>query len=441
MSNPWIEEFWRTLAIAGISLLIGWAFGAIVPALLLGLGVYAGWHMRQVYRLERWLRHGKRFHPPEARGIWEEIFQHIYRLQQRNRKRKRKLGGMLNRFQQATAALPDATVVLSDGEHIEWWNDAAETLLGLSYPRDVGQHIANLVRYPAFVAYLRSGRFDAPVQLPAPGNQQLTLSLRLIPYAGDQRLLVARDITRLQQLERMRRDFVANVSHELRTPLTVVSGYLESLIEDDDEAALRWRRTLQSMHGQSKRMEGIVEDLLMLSRLETREQPEHQAPVAVPGLLAQVREDAQRLSGEQAHQITLEADAELWLLGAESELRSLFSNLAFNAVRYTPAGGLIQMRWYADGAGAHFSIQDTGIGIAAQHIPRLTERFYRVDVGRSRGSGGTGLGLAIVKHVLLRHDGQLEIDSQPGKGSTFRCVFAPGRIHRQTRLEAGGKGS
>lgn len=433
MSNPWIEELWRTLAIAGISLLIGWAFGEIALALLLGLGVYAGWHMRQVYRLERWLRHGKRFHPPEARGIWEEIFHHIYRLQQRNRKRKRKLGGMLNRFQQATAALPDATVVLSDGERIEWWNDAAEALLGLSYPRDVGQHVANLVRAPAFVDYLNSGDFETPIQFPAPGNPQLTLSLRLIPYATDQRLLVARDISRLQQLERMRRDFVANVSHELRTPLTVVSGYLETLIEEDDEAALRWRRTLQAMHGQSKRMEGIVEDLLMLSRLETREQPEHQSPVAVPGLLAQMREDAQRLSGEQAHRITLEADSDLWLLGAENELRSLFSNLVFNAVRYTPAGGDIRIGWYADPDGAHFSVQDTGIGIAAQHISRLTERFYRVDVGRSRGSGGTGLGLAIVKHVLLRHEGRLEIDSEPGKGSTFRCDFPPSRMHRQTR--------
>ncbi|MBI5462228.1 MAG: phosphate regulon sensor histidine kinase PhoR, partial [Gammaproteobacteria bacterium] len=272
------------------------------------------------------------------------------------------------------------------------------------------------------------------IQLPAPANQQLTLSLRLIPYATDQRLLVARDITRIQQLERMRRDFVANVSHELRTPLTVVAGYLETLLDDDsDEAARRWHKMLKSMYEQSHRMQGIVEDLLMLSRLETQAQPEQHQPVAVPGLLAQVREDAQRLSGEQGHQIALEADAELWLHGTESELRSLFSNLAFNAVRYTPAGGRIRMRWYADAQGAHFAIQDTGIGIAAHHIPRLTERFYRVDIGRSRGSGGTGLGLAIVKHVLLRHDGQLEVESQPGQGSTFRCDFAPARVCRQTR--------
>ena len=427
------------MGIAGASLLIGWLLDAVAPTLLVGLGIYAGWHMRQVYRLERWLRHGKRFHPPEAQGIWEEIFQHIYRLQQRNRRRKRKLGGMLNRFQQATAALPDATVVLTEGERIEWWNDAAENLLGLSHPRDIGQFIGNLIRFPTFIAYLRGGNFDTPIQMPAPGNQQLILSLRLIPYGDDQRLLVARDVTRLQHLERMRRDFVANVSHELRTPLTVVAGYLETLLEDQqDEAARRWQRTLRSMFEQSIRMQGIVEDLLMLSRLETQAQPEQQQPVAVPGLLAQVREDMQRLSGEQAHQISLEADPGLWLTGSESELRSLFSNLAFNAVRYTPAGGRIQMRWYGDPQGAHFEIEDTGIGIAAQHIPRLTERFYRIDVGRSRGSGGTGLGLAIVKHVLLRHDGQLEVDSEPGKGSTFRCNFAPIRVFHQLACPAVG---
>lgn len=439
MSNPWIEELWRTLAIAAVSLLIGWLLDAVPLALLLGLGVYAGWHMRQVYRLERWLRYGKHFHPPEAHGIWEEIFQLIYRLQQRNRKRKRKLGTMLNRFQQATAALPDATVVLSDGEHIEWWNDAAEQLLGLRYPRDVGQHVGNLIRHPAFVAYLGGDEFETPIHMQAPVNPQLTLSVRLIAYGSDQRLLVARDITRIQQLERMRRDFVANVSHELRTPLTVVAGYLETLLDEakDDPAARQWERTLTSMHEQSRRMQGIVEDLLMLSRLETQAQPEQAVPVAVPGLLAQVREDAQRLSGAQGHQISLDADPELWLSGSESELRSLFSNLAFNAVRYTPAGGRIALRWYADAQGAHFSIQDTGIGIAAHHIPRLTERFYRVDIGRSRGSGGTGLGLAIVKHVLLRHDGQLDIQSEPGKGSTFTCTFAPARMLRQARPAVG----
>ncbi len=439
MSNPWIEELWRTLAIAAASLLIGWLLDAVPLALLLGLGVYAGWHMRQVYRLERWLRYGKHFHPPEAHGIWEEIFQLIYRLQQRNRKRKRKLGSMLNRFQQATSALPDATVVLSDGEHIEWWNDAAEQLLGLRYPRDIGQHVGNLIRNPAFVAYLQGGAFDTPIQMPAPVNPQAALSVRLIAYGTDQRLLVARDITRIQQLERMRRDFVANVSHELRTPLTVVSGYLETLLDEaeGDPAARHWQRTLTSMHEQSRRMQGIVEDLLMLSRLETQTQPEQAVPVAVPGLLAQVREDAQRLSGAQGHHITLEADPDLWLSGSESELRSLFSNLAFNAVRYTPPGGRIALRWYADAHGAQFSIQDTGIGIAAHHIPRLTERFYRVDVGRSRGSGGTGLGLAIVKHVLLRHDGQLDVQSELGKGSTFTCRFAPARILRQPRPAVG----
>lgn len=438
MSNPWIEELWRTLSIAAASLLFGLLFDAVAPALLLGLGVYAAWHMRQVYRLEVWLRHGKRFHPPEARGIWEDIFQMIYRLQQRNRKRKRKLGNMLNQFQQATAALPDATVVLNQREQIAWWNDAAEQLLDLHYPRDVGQNIANLVRHPSFVAYLRGGDFEAPIQIAAPGDPHLTLSLRLIDYGKDQRLLIARDITRVQQLERVRSDFVANVSHELRTPLTVLAGYLETLLDDVDsnEVPPHWQKTLQTMHEQSDRMRRIVEDLLMLARLESQAQPDQQQPVAVPGLLAQVCEDARRLSGEQVHRITLEAAQDLWLLGIENELRSLFSNLAFNAVRYTPAGGEIRMRWHADAQGAHFEITDTGIGIAEQHIPRLTERFYRVDTGRSRAGGGTGLGLAIVKHVLLRHDGRLHIESVPGKGSSFRCDFPPARVQQQVRPAA-----
>ncbi|MFA7594407.1 MAG: phosphate regulon sensor histidine kinase PhoR [Thiohalobacteraceae bacterium] len=437
MSNPWIEEAWRTVAIALLSLLVGWLSGHVAVALLAGLGAYAAWHMRQVYRLEQWLRHGKRFHPPEAHGIWEEIFQHIYRLQQRNRKRKRKLGDMLSRFQQATTALPDAIVVL-EGEHIEWWNAAAHTLLGLNYPRDVGQHIANLLRHPDFVAYLRGGRFDGPIQMSSPCDPHIILSLKIVAYGKNQRLLVVRDISRLQQLERMRRDFVANVSHELRTPLTVVTGYLEALRDDqEDAAARRWNRSLQVMHEQSDRMRGIVEDLLTLSRLETTPQLDQQAPVAVPDLLARLVEDARQLGGAQAHRITLDADPSLWLLGSEQELRSLFSNLAFNAVCYTPAGGSIRMRWYGDAGGAHFEITDTGIGIAAQHLSRLTERFYRVDVGRSRGSGGTGLGLAIAKHVLLRHDGRLRIVSQPGTGSTFTCDFPVARVHHPAQPTVG----
>ena len=428
MSNPWLEEAWRTLSIALVSLIVGWWFGEILLALLVGLGVYAGWHMRQIYRLERWLRYGKHFHPPEAHGIWEEIFQEIYRLQQRNRKRKRKLGTMLNRFQQATAAMPDATIVL-EGERLDWWNAAAETLLGLHYPRDVGQHVGNLIRNPEFTARLQSENFATPIQMTSPVDPGLTLSVRFIPYGKNQRLVVARDITRLQQLERVRSDFVANVSHELRTPLTVLAGYLETLLDEPVEmAAEPTRRTLDAMRVQSDRMRGIVEDLLTLSRLENQPAPKDLAPVPVAGLLAQIREDAQRLSGDQQHKVTLEADAGLWLHGSEAELRSLFSNLAFNAVRYTPAGGVVVLRWYADAAGAHFAVRDTGIGIAAHHIPRLTERFYRIDAGRSRGNGGTGLGLAIVKHVLARHDASLHIESKPGQGSLFRCDFPPARV-------------
>lgn len=434
MSNPWFQEAWRALAIAVMGVLIGWWIDHVVTALLLAFAVYASWHIRQAYRLEKWLRHGKRFHPPESSGIWEEIFQEIYRLQQRNRKRKRKLGSMLNRFQSATAAMPDATVVL-DGERLDWWNDAAERLLGLTYPRDSGQSVSNLIRHPDFLAYLRSDNHDTPIQIQAPGNPQCTLSIRLINYGKGQRLLLARDITRLQHLERVRSDFVANVSHELRTPLTVISGYLETLLEDRHEPTVR--RTLIAMREQSDRMQGIVKDLLILSRLESRQQPRQQTSVDVPALLLCLLDDARQLSGELRHQIELELDDTLLLLGDETELRSLFSNLVFNAVHYTPAEGHIQLRWHGDELGAHFEVQDSGIGISPQHIPRLTERFYRVDVGRSRGSGGTGLGLAIVKHVLLRHDGNLAIESQLGQGSLFRCDFPASRIARRSRSATG----
>ncbi|HKK14762.1 MAG TPA: phosphate regulon sensor histidine kinase PhoR [Gammaproteobacteria bacterium] len=428
--SPWLGELWRVIGLGFIALLVGLAAGHLTAVLFLGLALYLLWHLVQLYRLERWLNGNKRFHPPDAPGIWGDVSQHIYRLQQRNRKRKRKLGKMLNRFQEATEAMPDATVVLDAVGSIEWWNTAAEELLGLHYPRDVGQRLANLIRHPAFAEYLQREDYSDSVVFPLPHNDRRLVSVRVVPYGKNQRLVIARDISRMQQLEQMRRDFVANVSHELRTPLTVVSGYLESL-EDDPDCARVHGKSLGAMREQSERMARIVEDLLLLSRLETDEHPEPPAVVRVPGMLDDLCRDARRLSGAHNHQITLEADEGLWLKGHDNELRSAFSNLVFNAVRYTADGGDIRLRWYADEEGAHFEVRDTGIGIARHHIPRLTERFYRVDIGRSRQSGGTGLGLAIVKHVLLRHEGRLDIQSVPGRGSTFRCDFLVGRVLRR----------
>ncbi|WP_177433200.1 phosphate regulon sensor histidine kinase PhoR [Thiohalobacter thiocyanaticus] len=429
MFNPWIDEAWRIGVFVAVALVIGLIIGQ--PALLVLLVIlgYLGWQLRNLRLLQRWLKEGKRFHPPESVGVWDDVFQEIYRLQQRNRKRKRKLGKMLNRFQEATEAMPDATVVLTPDDEIEWWNPSAGELLGLSYPRDTGQRIGNLIRHPGFAEYLRGGEFDgSAIDLPSPADERVSLSLRIVPYGKNQRLLIARDITRMQRLEQMRRDFVANVSHELRTPLTVVAGYLEAMEEECRDRDEGMRRMVEAMQQQSERMRRIVEDLLMLARLETERVSDSPEPVSVPSMLAAICEDARRLSGEEAHRIELEAEAGLWLQGNDGELRSLFSNIVFNAVRYTPGGGEIRVRWFEDERGGVFEVADSGIGIAPHHISRLTERFYRVDVGRSRSRGGTGLGLAIVKHVLLRHGGRLEIESELGAGSIFRAILPTKRL-------------
>jgi two-component system phosphate regulon sensor histidine kinase PhoR len=318
-------------------------------------------------------------------------------------------------------------VVLGAANDIEWWNDAATRVLGLRYPQDTGQPITNLVRHPDFHQLLEGEDFSRTAQFPAPSRDNVMLAVSIIPYGNNQRLMVARDITRLHLLEQMRRDFIANVSHELRTPLTVIMGYVETLQDGDDECARQWARELQAMQQQSSRMQHIVSDLLLLSRLETDQGRREEQEVDVPAMLEMLREDALVLS-QGKHTIALEAERALWLKGSRNELRSAFSNLIYNAVRYTPDGGPIDIRWYRDDAGAHFEVQDTGIGVAPQHIPRLTERFYRVDVGRSREMGGTGLGLAIVKHVLMRHDAELRVESEVGKGSTFAFDFPPALV-------------
>lgn len=428
MSESWLSEVRWVIALALVMLVVGLLTGHVVLFLLLGVLSYLGWHLFNLVRLLRWFQGDKRFHPPEARGVWGDVYYSIYRLQQRNRLRRRRIVRMLNRFQDATAVMPDATVVMGAQGEIEWWNDAAGDLLGLRVPQDRGRRIVNLVRHPVFAEFFAARDYSLTVQFPAPVNEQLMLAVRIVPYGGDRLLLVARDVTPVFRLDQVRRDFIANVSHELRTPLTVIGGFLETMSEDDDECNRRWGRSLYLMKQQADRMQRLVGDLLLLSRLEMEKGRYHREMVNVAALLASIREEASALSGERRHAIHLDADPVLQLRGSGEELRSAFSNLVFNAVRYTPDGGDIHIRWYADDAGAHFEVRDTGVGIAAEHIPRLTERFYRVDTGRSRESGGTGLGLAIVKHVLNRHEGQLHIESEPGKGSTFVCDFPPALI-------------
>jgi two-component system, OmpR family, phosphate regulon sensor histidine kinase PhoR len=431
LPGAFIRELWFVGVFALLLLVIGIIVGHPALLLLLGAAVYLVWHLLHLLRVIRWLSEGRKFHPPDAPGIWNELHYELFRMQQRHRKRKHKLTGLLNRYQETAAVLPDATVVLGPRGECEWWNETATRLFGLHSPQDVGQRIDNLVRFPAFTQYLASGDYSEKVNIPSPINGQILLTIRIVPYGRNQRLLVARDVTQIERLEEIRRDFVANVSHELRTPLTVISGFLEALLDTEEALDENWQRPLQQMQEQAQRMQRIVDDLLLLARLEGHGDKLRSEPVDVPHLLSALRDDAMALSGAKAHRIGVEADAGLWLRGNEDELRSAFSNLIFNAVQYTPAGGDIAIRWFADDAGAHLTVQDSGTGIAAHHLPRLTERFYRADVSRSRERGGTGLGLAIVKHALQRHDAQLAVASELGKGSVFSCDFPPERVLRK----------
>lgn len=421
VGSAWLIELWRFLALGIVALLAGIATGYLGLVLFVALSSYLVWHMVNLYRLERWLRDSRSFTPPDADGIWAEVFHHHYRLQKRTRERKRRLAALVREFRESTAAVPDGAVVVGRNWEILWFNNAAARLLSLHTPQDVGQRIANLVRAPAFVQYIVIGDFSDSITVPAPKEPGRLLSLHLVPYGAFQHLLLVRDVTRLHRLEQLRKDFVANASHELRTPLTVIAGYLDTML-DDPEIARDLAHPLGEMRAQSERMRAIIEDLLALSRLEQEEGTAPSQPVDAVALLQRVRDQALPL--RKAGQ-TLEVDlpAHATLLGVEGELYSAVSNLVANALAFTPEHGQVRIRYEADADGARISVSDTGIGIPAEQIPRITERFYRVDSGRARKSGGTGLGLAIVKHALQRHDAHLEIESKIGKGSTFTCVF------------------
>ncbi len=418
------------------SLLVGLISGYYSWALAVGLGIYLVWTLKQLMRLHEWLRlHKPDEAPPDGYGLWGDVFDSIYHLQRRDQRVRGRLQAVIDRVQESTAALKDAVVMLDSDGNLEWWNRAAETLLGLKTPQDSGQPVTNLVRHPRFKEYFEQNNYAEPLEIPSPTNDRLRIQLHITRYGNNEHLMLVRDVTRIHQLEQMRKDFIANVSHELRTPLTVICGYLETLLDNVEEVNPRWGRALQQMQQQGGRMQTLLNDLLLLAKLEATDYPSDNHPVQVDTLLQTIRNDAQALSGPLNQTITVEADANIRLKGSEGELRSAFSNLVFNAVKYTPAEGNIRVRWWGDEQGAHLSVQDSGIGIDNKHLPRLTERFYRVDSSRNSNTGGTGLGLAIVKHVLLRHRARLEISSVPGHGSTFTCHFAPAQVVRTHQNE------
>ncbi|HBF93366.1 MAG TPA: phosphate regulon sensor histidine kinase PhoR, partial [Marinobacter adhaerens] len=339
-----------------------------------------------------------------------------------------RLRAQINRVQESTNAMRDGVIMTDSRGAMEWWNGSAEYLLGFRRNTDQGQYIHNLIRTPAFKTYFDSRDYREPLEIHSPARPHIHLQIQISLFGDDDRLIVAKDVTRLYQLEQMRRDFVGNVSHEMRTPLTVISGYLETLVDNAADLPPKWRRAINTMAAQSSRMEALITDLILLSRIETGEQTVNDTLTDVDQLLTQICHDARALSGEKQHEITVHIGDHRLLKGDESQLRSAFSNLIFNAVKYTPANGQIIVSWSTNREGAHLSVRDTGIGIDPVHIPRLTERFYRADPSRHKDTGGTGLGLAIVKHVLLNHDGNLEIRSRIGEGSEFICHFPRERL-------------
>ena len=401
---------------------------AVYCALLLLLLLH---HLINLSRLYRWVSTQASERVPEGSGVWQELFAGLARLMRRQTQIESRLSAALTRFQQAGEALPEGVVILDEADRIEWCNPRAEQYFGLDNQRDRGQQITYLIRYPQFVQYVDAGRFNEPLVVRLTRRDtELVLSIQLVPYGDSEKLLLSRDITRWERLETTRRDFVANVSHELRTPLTVLNGFLETLTDMTQPDAEMSKRSLELMTEQTTRMHRLVEDLLTLSRLESTNNPPREEFADVPELARGLYREAQALSAGR-HRIALKVDTPLGLMGSTDELRSAFSNLISNAVRYTPDGGEIEITWTQREGKPIFSVRDTGIGIEPHHIPRLTERFYRVDRSRSRSTGGTGLGLAIVKHVLSRHQGHLEVESDPGRGGTFSAVFPSARVATQ----------
>lgn len=411
---------------------IGLASGRPLEAFLLLFLGYALRHYYQLYRFSRWLFRDSAepdAEPPESYGLWGEIYDGIYRLQKRERKASAHLENIIDKAQQSSAALEMAVVMINGQGLLAWWNQAAEDLLGLQFPQDRNQAITNLIRNPDFHDYFHAQEFDETLKMPAPADAKRFLEFQIALFGEGERLLIARDITQLERLANMRKDFVANVSHELGTPITVIKGYLEAIIENSDAMDPRWHKALTQMQQQSLRMENIVRDLLLLASLENRAPEQDSAPVDVAELIGAVEIDTRQMFLDKSHRFEVDCEAGLTLLGSRQELYSAISNLVVNAAKYTPAKGEIRLQAGLSGGGCQIAVIDNGNGIEKHHLPRLTERFYRVDNSRSTESGGTGLGLAIVKHILSRHGATLAIESELGRGSRFMCNFPSSRTN------------
>ena len=430
-----MNRIWAGLAGMGVLFLVlaaavwaraglHWALGVLA---LCCAGLLAH-HTRNLAALERWTRNPSAGPPPQGSGAWEPVLSSLHRWLKKRDAQDRQLALDFERFRDAGRALPDGVVILDADNRIEWANPTAEQYLGIDGRRDSGQAVTNLLRQPDFIARIESGVHLEPFVLRNARSEASVLLLRVVAFGEGRKLLLARDITGEEKLDTMRRDFVANVSHELKTPITVLSGFVETL--SDPGMALgeaQTRHFLGLMSEQSRRMRQLIEDLLTLSSLESSGAPPDVQPVAVEPLVQRLAEEALALSAGR-HAISCSVEDASMLEASPRELTSALSNLVSNAVRYTPEGGTVRITWQVQDGEGVFSVEDSGIGIEARHLPRLTERFYRVDSSRSRDTGGTGLGLAIVKHVLSRHQARLDVRSEFGRGSTFSAVFPAERV-------------
>ncbi len=416
----WIPVAVRLSLVAAAGLAGGYVWG-LSAGLALALAVLTVMVLLQLgymFQLSQWLDDPDEVRLSDGWGSWTEIFAKLYKLRRDEQRTRGELAEWLSRFRQAMSQLPDGVVIMDDVLFLEWCNPVAEQHFGLSLDKDKGMRVTNLIRSPEFIDYIILGHYDEPLTLSTVDRK---LIVHVIPFENRRQILVSHDVTRFEQLDQMRRDFIANASHELRTPLTVINGFLEIALSEPELDPATREQHLKLMAEQGKRMENLVEDMLHLTRLESIEYPLREETVDMHWLLEQVQAEGQALSGGR-HQITLSCDGPD-LRGSADELRSAIGNLVSNAVRYTPEGGSIAIDWHDAEGGPRCTVSDTGIGIQPEHIARLTERFYRVDKTRSRATRGTGLGLAIVRHVLLRHHAQLQIESDVGQGSRFTISF------------------
>lgn len=429
LKNYITEDLRQLIIIVFISGFIGLGLGSrgFFICISLGLTLFCAIQFRSLYLANQWINRTPYNPPPELSGAWGALVYNVHRVQRRERQLQAEMLSLIDRAQSSLMAIDEAFVLIDDNHCLEWWNPSAERLLGLKFG-DHKRQILTILRQPEFIAYFNAiDDYPDGIILSSQVNQEQFIELRLRRFGYESRLLIAYDVTRIHKLEQMRKDFVDNVSHELRTPLTVLSGYLETLSEHDDMPP-RWHRAFEQMQQQTRRMNGLVDDLLLLSRLENENFKIKNQIVNMPELMNQLFDDAQGYNTEYGHTLNLNLDSHCDIIGSDMELASAFGNLITNAIKYTPPHGTITISWQDRGDEAVFSVQDTGIGINPLHLPRLTERFYRIDSGRSRETGGTGLGLAIVKHVLAQHDAHLEIESKEQIGSTFKAIFPKHRL-------------